>query len=110
MAFVDDAGLGPRLLEEFSATAKEVVAEAVRRRRSLPDASLRREVSNLRNAVNDPNLDVRHKIKLSVPIIPLLLSYNVEFELKSGLNLTRAWDWFVKASRKKPPGTLPPSP
>lgn len=110
VAFVDDAGLGPRLLEEFSATAKEVVAEAVRRRRSLPDASLRREVSNLRNAVNDPNLDVRHKIKLSVPIIPLLLSYNVEFELKSGLNLTRAWDWFVKASRKKPPGTLPPSP
>jgi hypothetical protein len=36
-------------------------------------------------------LDVGHKLKVSIPIIPLILSYEGEINLKSGLNLKKAW-------------------
>jgi hypothetical protein len=49
------------------------------------------EAKNLSDVVDDPKLDVTHKLKVSIPIIPLILSYETEVELKSGLNLKAAW-------------------
>jgi hypothetical protein len=57
----------------------------------LHDPQLVREVENLSAVVDDPKLDVSHKLKVSIPIIPLILSYETEVELKSGLNLKAAW-------------------
>ncbi|MCK5014980.1 MAG: hypothetical protein KAS66_14305 [Candidatus Omnitrophica bacterium] len=56
------------------------------------DPQLVREAGVLSEVVDDPKLDVAHKLKLSVPIIPLILSYETELGLKSGLNLKAAWN------------------
>ena len=55
------------------------------------DSQLVSEAKSLSEVVDDPKLDVTHKLKVSVPIIPLILSYETEVELKSGLNLKAAW-------------------
>lgn len=57
----------------------------------LNDLQLVSEAKNLSEMVDDPKLDVSHKLKVSIPIIPLILSYETEVELKSGLNLKAAW-------------------
>ena len=55
------------------------------------DSQLVSEAKRLSKMVDDPKLDVNHKLKVSVPIIPLILSYETEVELKSGLSLKAAW-------------------
>ena len=50
-----------------------------------------REVDKVSEIIDDPKLDSNHKLKYSIPIIPLILSYEGEVELKSGLNLKKAW-------------------
>ena len=55
------------------------------------DSQLMSEAKALSEMVDDPKLDVNHRLKVSVPIIPLILSYETEVELKSGLPLKAAW-------------------
>jgi hypothetical protein len=55
------------------------------------DSQLVSEAKRLSEMVDDPKLDVNHKLKVSIPIIPLILSFETEVELKSGLNLKAAW-------------------
>jgi hypothetical protein len=55
------------------------------------DPQLMSEAEKLSEVVDDSKLDVHHKLKVSVPIIPLILSYEIEVGLKSGLNLKAAW-------------------
>ena len=52
------------------------------------DLPNRREVEN---ALSDTSLDVKHKVKLAIPIIPMVLDYEVEIELGSGFNLGEVW-------------------
>jgi hypothetical protein len=61
------------------------------RQTGLNDSQLMTEAKSLSKMVDDPKLDVTHKLKVSVPIIPLILSYETEVGLKSGLNLKVAW-------------------
>jgi hypothetical protein len=56
------------------------------------DSQLVSEAKKLSEVVDDPKLEVNHKLKVSVPIIPLILSYETEVELKSGLPLKAAWE------------------
>lgn len=46
-------------------------------------------------AIKDPSLDANHKLKVSIPIVPLLLSYEAEIGLGSGVNLKNLWDKLV---------------
>ncbi len=50
---------------------------------------LAKEVEKVSEIVNDPKFNSKHKLKYSIPIIPLILSY--EGELKSVLNFKNAW-------------------
>lgn len=49
------------------------------------------EAEKVSGIVDDPKLDSNHKLKYSIPIIPLILSYEWTIELKSGMNLKKAW-------------------
>ncbi len=49
------------------------------------------EAEKVSGIVNDPKLDSNHKLKYSIPIIPLILSYEGEVALKGGVDLKRAW-------------------
>ena len=65
------------------------------------DSEMVSEAKNLSKMVDDPRLDVSHKLKVSVPIIPLILSYEGEVGIKSGVNLKAAWEGLTARVRGK---------
>ena len=78
-------------LQETLNTIQQALLEIRQTEIGLYDSQLTSEAKDLSEMVDDPKLDVNHKLKVSVPIIPLILSYETEVELKSGLNLKAAW-------------------
>jgi hypothetical protein len=50
---------------------------------------------------DNPALDVRHRLKLTVPLLPLFLSYEGEVELNSGVKLKDVWADLVRKARGK---------
>lgn len=55
---------------------------------ALPSAQ-----SPIAEIIKDPELDAKHKLKVSIPIIPFVLDYEGELELGSGFNISTAWEW-----------------
>ncbi|MDJ0615924.1 MAG: hypothetical protein QNJ63_04085 [Calothrix sp. MO_192.B10] len=51
--------------------------------------------------IKDPQFDARHKIKVTLPIIPMLVEYEGELELGSGLNIKSAWEDLIAKLRRK---------
>jgi hypothetical protein len=45
----------------------------------------------LAEVIKAPTLGIKHKLKVTIPIIPLLLGYEGELELGSEMNLEAAW-------------------
>jgi septal ring factor EnvC (AmiA/AmiB activator) len=78
-------------LQETLSALQQALLEIRQTERGLYDSQLMTEAKSLSDVVEDPKLDVTHKLKVSIPIIPLILSYETEVELKSGLNLKAAW-------------------
>ncbi|NQE52764.1 hypothetical protein C5S29_04155 [ANME-1 cluster archaeon GoMg3.2] len=78
-------------LQETLSALQQALLEIRQTEIGLYDSQLMSETKDLLEMVNDPKLDVNHKLKVSVPIIPLILSYETEIGLKSGLNLKAAW-------------------
>jgi hypothetical protein len=72
------------------------LAEINVRSAHIADRQLAASVAQAAEIVSAPGLDVKHKLKLTVPIIPVLLSYEGEFELGSRLNLEEAWRAFQR--------------
>lgn len=44
--------------------------------------------------LNTPNLDAKHALKVSVPIVPFILSYEGELGLGAGLKLKETWEYW----------------
>ncbi len=59
------------------------------------------EVMRVSKVVVDPTLDVKHKMKFAVPIIPFILSYEGEVELNSGLSLKGLWEHLISKVRRR---------
>ena len=59
------------------------------------------EQKKLVEAVNAPQFNVKHKLKMTVPIVPYLLNYETELELGSGLNLEGVWNNLKNKFSKK---------
>ena len=78
-------------LQETLNSLQQALLEIRQEERGLYDSQLVSGAKNLSEVVDNPKLDVNHKLKISVPIIPLILSYETEVELKSGLPLKAAW-------------------
>ncbi len=51
--------------------------------------------------IKDPELDAKHKLKVTLPIIPMLVEYEGELELGSGFNIKSAWEQLVAKLRRK---------
>ena len=56
---------------------------------------------DLGEAVADPSLDVKHKLKVAVPLIPFIMKYEGEFGLSSGLNLEKLRQWFTSMRKSR---------
>ena len=49
--------------------------------------------------IKDPELDVKQKLKVTLPIVPMLVEYEGEIELGSGFNIKSAWERLVAKLR-----------
>jgi septal ring factor EnvC (AmiA/AmiB activator) len=78
-------------LQETLSALQQALLEIRQTEIGLYDSQLVSGAKDLSEMVDDPKLDVTHKLKVSIPIIPLILSYETEVELKSGVNLKAAW-------------------
>ena len=78
-------------LQETLSALQQALLEIRQTEIGLYDSQLMSEAKDLSEMVDDPKLDVTQKLKVSIPIIPLILSFETEVELKSGLNLKTAW-------------------
>ena len=92
---LDDRRIPENELQEILGAVQGLVAEIRREGVTLTDPALASGVERMEEVVKEPTLDVSHKLKLSVPIIPFILSYEGELGLASGLNLDKAWNRLV---------------
>ena len=65
----------------------------------LATPALTNEVEQLAELADAPRMDVKHRLKVTAPIIPLILSYEGEVELGSELNPEAAWQRLVSRIR-----------
>lgn len=60
----------------------------------IKEPSLRANISKLAGAIEDSKLELKHRLKMSIPLIPFLLSYEAEASWNNALNLEKATKWF----------------
>jgi hypothetical protein len=70
----------------------EMLAVIESRIPSLP-ASSQAEIAEI---IKSPELDARHKITVTLPIVPFLINYEGELELGTGFNIKSAWEFIIK--------------
>jgi hypothetical protein len=51
--------------------------------------------------IKAPELDTKHKLKVTLPLVPFLVDYEGELELGSGFNIKSAWEQLLTKLRRK---------
>jgi hypothetical protein len=64
---------------------------------SLPSSS-QAEIAEI---IKSPELDARHKITVTLPLVPFLINYEGELELGTGFNIKSAWEFIIKKLGRK---------
>lgn len=98
---LDDRRVPDNELQETLAAVQGLVTEIRQKGVNLTDPALGSGVERMSEVLKDPTMDVSHKLKVTVPIIPFILSYEAELGLPSGLNLKEAWQRLVAKVRGK---------
>jgi hypothetical protein len=80
---------------------QQMLAVLDERLSSLPLSLPPSQAAVAEKIIKDPELDARHKLKVTLPIIPMLVEYEGELELGSGLNIQSAWQQLVTKLRRK---------
>jgi hypothetical protein len=96
---IDAKTLSEQELRNTLTVFRDTLKEIRRREAILADRDLTDELGAMSEAIEAPRLDVKNKLKVTVPIIPLLLSYEGEIELGSGMNLEAAWQRLITKVR-----------
>lgn len=87
-------------VQDLLKSVHTVLGEIKQRNLTLPDASLDKEIKQVATLIEDTKADVGHKVKVTLPLIPGILSYETEMQLKGGLNLQNAWRKLMIRIRK----------
>jgi hypothetical protein len=95
--------LTQKLLEALEANQllepdmQQMLAALEQRISALPSSQ-----TALAEIIKASELDIKHKLKISLPIIPLLVNYEGELGMESGFNLKSVWeDLIAKLRRSK---------
>lgn len=86
-------------LQDILTAVEHTLAEVRQLGDKLSNPILVNETDQLSEMIDTPEMDVRHRLKVTLPIIPVLLAYEGEIELNSGLNLEAAWQRLVAKMR-----------
>ena len=87
-------------LHETLVAVRDTLNEIRQKETFLSDSHLTSEIGDLSDVVDAPELNVSHKLKITIPIIPFILSYEGEMALKSGINLESAWHRLLSKVRR----------
>ena len=82
---------------------QEMLAVVEKRTPCLPAS----QAEKVAKVIKDPEIDSTHKLKVSLPIVPLLVEYEGTIELGSGLNLKTVWEQLIAKLRRKPKRITP---
>lgn len=78
-------------LGQHLAVIQMALAQINIRSAHIRDQQLAAAAQHAAEIVSAPSLDVKHKLKVTIPIVPALIAYEEEFELSSGMNLPEVW-------------------
>lgn len=88
-----DAGALPAAELEQHLTAMLAVLQEIRQAAGrIEDKQLATGAAEVAEAIAAPGLDIKHKLKIGFPIIPLVLAYEGEVELSGRMNLEATWE------------------
>lgn len=90
---LDVAAIGADELDRHLAAIDAALAEVNAMSATIADRQLVASAQQVAALASPLGLDVKHKLKLTIPIIPVLLSYEGAFELGSKLDLAAVWEW-----------------
>lgn len=65
----------------------EMVAILEQKILALPSS----QQTSVNEIIKNPELDARHRLKVAIPLIPLFVSYEGEFELNTGFDIKSLW-------------------
>ena len=51
--------------------------------------------------IKDPELDAKHRVKVTVPLVPFIINYEGDLELGSGFDIKSAWEELLSRLRRK---------
>ena len=83
-----------QLLSEVSA-----VLSSVQQQLAAKNTSAANCISQVSHVLQAPTADIKQKLKLSIPLIPLVLAYETEFNLNITTNLKVAWERLTQRFR-----------
>jgi hypothetical protein len=86
---------------EFTQLAEEVAAavSTVQQQLVAKNTPAANQVAEVAQVLQAPTTDLKQKLKLSIPIIPLILSYETELSLNITANLKGAWERLTQRFR-----------
>lgn len=79
-------------LDRHLAVIRRALAEVQAQATPLADSELAEGAGAALRLAEDPTIDAKHKLEVTLPLIPLLLSYKFEAELGSRANLVAVWE------------------
>jgi len=86
-------------LQETMTELQHALTELRQKGAAFPDPTMISKIERMSELVEAPTLDVKHKLKVAIPLIPWILSYEGEIELQDVLNLKTAWQLLVDKVR-----------
>lgn len=92
---VDTMGVTADRIGETLTSVRETLVEVRDQKGAVSDPILSKTAGKVLEVIDDPKLDVTHRLKVTVPIIPVILKYEGIVDIKSGLNLEKVWKWLV---------------
>jgi len=87
-------------LAAIAAVVAELQAHAV----ASSDRQVAAEAAAALRLAEEPGLSAKHKLEVTLPVIPFLVDYKFELELESKANLVRLWE--ALRQRLAPPPTI----
>jgi len=86
-------------LQTILATVQQTLSEIQRYQEESRNSEMAGNIQRISEVINEPKLNVRQRLKITLPIIPLLMKYEGEFELSEAINLENAWKLLVVKAR-----------
>ncbi len=88
---IESRTVSEKELQDTFNTIQQTLSEIKQSKTGRYNPQLLSKAEEASKIIADPKLNLNHKLKYTIPIIPLILSYEGEIEFKSGLNLRNAW-------------------